>query len=302
MIQGSGEMMNILLRLLQDMKRKAKSAASADARKRTYGFNGLSKELRGVIFFIQHPVSVIRAAKLRKRLYLCMLLTKTDLIMKKIIFMLAASLLLISTSAMAQEQKDWANFRRYKQANSEVTAKPKAVLMGDSITDGWPRANESFFTENNFIGRGISGQTTSQMLVRFRKDVIDHHPKYVAILAGTNDIALNNGFIELENILGNIISMCEIAKANKIKPVICSVIPAKRYGWRPEIKDSAEQIKKLNEMLKKYAKENKITYVDYHSAMTDAEGGLPVELAKDGVHPTPEGYKIMEDILVKYLK
>jgi lysophospholipase L1-like esterase len=223
--------------------------------------------------------------------------------MKKVILFIAASLLLVSTSSYAQNNdKDWAKFYRYEKANSEVTAKPKAVLMGDSITDGWPRANSAFFTDNNFVGRGISGQTTSHMLVRFRRDVIDLQPKYVAILAGTNDIALNNGEITLENILGNIISMCELAKANKIKPVICSVIPAKAYRWRPEIKDSAEKIIKLNQMLQEYAKANKIPYVDYHSAMTDAEGGLPVELAKDGVHPTPEGYKIMEEILVKFLK
>ena len=222
--------------------------------------------------------------------------------MKKIIIAFAASLLLITSAGAQDLKKDWANFKRYAQANTEVTAKPKAVLMGDSITDGWPRANKDFFTDNNYVGRGISGQTTSHMLVRFRKDVVDLHPKYVAILAGTNDIALNNGSITLENILGNIISMCEIAKANKIKPVICSVVPAKAYRWRPEIKDSAEKIIKLNEMLKEYADANKIPYVDYHSAMTDSEGGLPVELAKDGVHPTPAGYKIMEEILVKVLK
>lgn len=222
--------------------------------------------------------------------------------MKKAFIVIAASLLLASLSSFAQDKTDWAKFYRYEEANKSVTAKPKAVLMGDSITDGWPRANKDFFTDNNYVGRGISGQTTSHMLVRFRKDVVDLHPKYVAILAGTNDIALNNGSITLENILGNIISMCEIAKANKIKPVICSVVPAKAYRWRPEIKDSAEKIIKLNEMLKEYADANKIPYVDYHSAMTDSEGGLPVELAKDGVHPTPAGYKIMEEILVKVLK
>lgn len=222
--------------------------------------------------------------------------------MKKAFIVIAASLLLVSLSSFAQDKTDWAKFYRYEEANKSVTAKPKAVLMGDSITDGWPRANKDFFTDNNYVGRGISGQTTSHMLVRFRKDVVDLHPKYVAILAGTNDIALNNGSITLENILGNIISMCEIAKTNKIKPVICSVVPAKAYRWRPEIKDSAEKIIKLNEMLKEYADANKIPYVDYHSAMTDSEGGLPVELAKDGVHPTPAGYKIMEEILVKVLK
>ena len=140
------------------------------------------------------------------------------------------------------------------------------------------------------------------MLVRFRQDVVDLQPKYVAILAGTNDIALNNGYIALEDILGNIISMCEIAKANRIKPVICSVLPCKKYGWRPEVTDAGEQIVRLNAMLQAYAKENKIPYVDYHSVMKDSENGLPASLAKDGCHPTPEGYEIMEEILLKTLK
>ena len=209
---------------------------------------------------------------------------------------------LASVSVSYAQYKDWAKFERYQEKNAQVTSRPRAVFMGDSITDNWAKKDGDFFATNNFVGRGISGQTTSHMLVRFRRDVIDLQPKYAVILAGTNDIAKNNGEISLENILGNIISMCEIAKANKIKPVICSVIPAKAYRWRPEVTDAAQQIMKLNDMLKEYAKANKIMYVDYHSAMADAEGGLPIELAKDGVHPTPEGYKIMEEILVKALK
>jgi lysophospholipase L1-like esterase len=219
--------------------------------------------------------------------------------MKRVIFLIAGALLLSFTAAA---QQDWANVARYAEANTQVTVQPKAVFMGDSITDGWPRADENFFTSNNFVGRGISGQTTSHMLCRFRNDVVAHHPKYVVILAGTNDIALNNGPIALEDVLGNIISMCEIAKANKIKPVICSVLPCKKYGWRPEVTDAGEKIVKLNSMLEDYAKKNKITYVDYHSAMKDSENGLPVSLAKDGCHPTPEGYDIMENIIVKVLK
>ena len=174
--------------------------------------------------------------------------------------------------------------------------------MRDSITDGWPNAEKDFFTDNNIVGRGISGQTTSHMLVRFRKDVVDLHPKYVAILAGTNDIALNNGYIALDDVFGNIVSMCEIAKANKIKPVICSVLPCKKYGWRPQVTDAGDQIVKLNAMLQEYAKANKIPYVDYHSVMKDSENGLPESLAKDGCHPTPEGYEIMEEILLKVIK
>jgi lysophospholipase L1-like esterase len=220
--------------------------------------------------------------------------------MKRIITLIAGAMLLLPAIASAQD--DWAQFKRYAEDNAKVTVQPKAVFMGDSITDGWPGADKDFFADNNFVGRGISGQTTSHMVVRFRQDVVDLAPKYVVILAGTNDIALNNGYIALEDVCGNIISMCEIAKANKIKPVICSVLPCKKYGWRPQVTDAGEQIVKLNAMLQDYAKKNKITYVDYHSAMKDSENGLPVSLAKDGCHPTPEGYDIMEEIVLKVLK
>ena len=159
-----------------------------------------------------------------------------------------------------------------------------------------------FFTSNNFLCRGISGQTTSHMLVRMRKDVVDHHPKYVVILAGTNDIAKNNGFIEVDDIYGNIVSMCEIAKANRIKPVICSVLPVKQYKWRPEVTDCADRIIRLNAMLKEYARKNKITYVDYHSAMKDEENGLPEKWSYDGVHLNGEGYDVIESIILKVLK
>ena len=212
------------------------------------------------------------------------------------------SLFFTLSSICLVSAQDWANFGRYEKSNSEVTQKPKAVFMGDSITDGWARADPDFFTDNNFIGRGISGQTTSHMLVRFQRDVVDLAPKYVLILAGTNDIAKNNGTISHENILGNIKSMCEIAKANKIKPVICSVIPATAFYWHPDVKGAAEKIIRLNSMLEKYAKANRIPYVDYHSAMKNEQNGLSPELAKDGVHPTREGYDIMKGLLLKVIK
>lgn len=202
---------------------------------------------------------------------------------------------LSSVCAVAQ---DWAGFNKYEAQNDTVSVKPVAVFMGDSITEGWYRTDPDFFRDNNFLGRGISGQTTSQMLVRFRRDVVDLQPKYVVILAGTNDIALNNGVISHRNILGNIISMCEIAKANKIKPVICSVLPASSYWWRPEVKDSAEQIIALNKLLADYAASARIVYVDFHSAMKNAAGGLPKSIASDGVHPDMSGFKIMEPIIL----
>ena len=203
---------------------------------------------------------------------------------------------------MASAQNDWPNYDRYAEANAQVTVAPKAVLMGDSITDGWPFADPEFFSDNKFVGRGISGQVTNQMLLRFRQDVIDLHPKYVVILAGTNDIAENSGKIDIEKTFGNIVSMCDLARANGIKPIICSVIPAASFYWRPSVTDAAEKIVQFNTMLEEYAKANKIKYVDYHSAMKDERGGLPQNLANDGVHPTREGYDIMKNLLLKVLK
>ena len=221
--------------------------------------------------------------------------------MKKHILTVVAILFAAMTYAQPQIG-DWAQFGRYHQANSEVTTPPVAVFMGDSITDFWVVADPGFFSSNNFIGRGISGQTTSHMLVRFRRDVIDHHPEYVVILAGTNDIAKNLGEITLENTLGNIISMCELAKANKIKPIICSVLPCDRFFWRPEVTDQAQKIVELNALLKEYAKSAKITYVDYHSAMKNGNDGLPKEYAEDGCHPTKAGYEVMKNIIHKYIR
>lgn len=216
--------------------------------------------------------------------------------MKKVIAICIA--LTIGVGASAQ---DWANFGRFEQANKAVTVKPFAVFMGDSITEGWVKKDPDFFSNNNYVGRGISGQTTSQMLVRFQKDVVELAPKYVVILAGTNDIAKNGGDISIENIFGNIKSMCEIAKANKIKPIICSVLPAAGYRWRPEVKDSAEKVLELNRLLYTYAKKNKIKYVDYHSLLRDERNGLPKDLAPDGIHPNYECYQIMEKLVTEYL-
>ena len=166
--------------------------------------------------------------------------------MKKTLLILITTLIGISSYA-----QDWAKFSRYEAANDTVKVRPRAVFMGDSITDNWAKKDMDFFTSNNFVGRGISGQTTSHMLVRFRRDVVDLNPKYVVIMAGTNDIALNNGEISHENILGNIISMCEIAKANKIKPILCSVLPADRFRWRPQL-TPAEDLVKLNKINKRH--------------------------------------------------
>lgn len=225
--------------------------------------------------------------------------------MKKV-FILALSALFSAVTLSAQNQdlpdNDWAQFNRYSKANSEVTVKPLAVLMGDSITDGWLRQDPEFFKANNLAGRGISGQVTSHMLVRFRRDVIDLHPKYVVILAGINDIARNNGYISLENTFANIVSMCELAKANKIKPVLCTLVPSGYIRWRPAIKDTKEQVAALNAMIKEYAKAHRYKVVDYATVLADEKGETRSDLSGDSVHPNMDGYKLMEEALLKVIK
>lgn len=201
----------------------------------------------------------------------------------------------------AKRNSDWAQFRRYEKANAELTGKVKAVFMGNSITDNWARMRPDFFSKNGYVGRGISGQTSSEMLVRFRADVIDLHPKVVIILAGTNDVAGNNGFITMEHTMQNIQSMCELAKANKITPILCSVTPSRGFRWVPNF-DPGENIAKLNGMIKEYAKKNGFTYVDYFSALADENGRMAEGLSTDDCHPTDAGYEIMEPLAMKAIK
>lgn len=216
---------------------------------------------------------------------------------------LYAAVCLMAVSIMPAEAQDWARFEKYKDANEAVVTKPKAVLMGDSITEGWFSKRPEFFSENNFLGRGISGQCTSQMVVRFRRDVLDHSPKYVVILAGINDIAENNGFATgVENVFGNIVSMCEIAKANKIKPVLCTTTPATGIPWRKEVTNVQEKVLKLNEMIREYAKANHYPLVEYYNALVQPDGNFLPAHSGDGIHPTAEGYAEMEKILLKVLK
>ena len=221
--------------------------------------------------------------------------------MKRHILTIALALLAATASGQV---KDWAQTNRYEQENAELKAsgiKPETVFFGDSITAGWYRIDKDFFTDNGFIGRGISGQTTCEALVRMRQDVIDLHPRTVVILIGVNDIAMNNGPVTKKTSLGNIISMCELAKANRIKPILCSLLPASRFRWRPEL-TPAEDVREFNEMLKEYARKAHITYVDYYPSLTDERGGVAPEYSEDTVHPNLDGYRIMEGIIMKYLK
>lgn len=222
--------------------------------------------------------------------------------MKKLIFFLVLALSFVGASA-----QDWANLSRYTDANQTLASygKGKVVLVGDSITDFWVRRSPSFFEKYGFICRGISGQTTPQMLLRFRTDVIDTEASTVVILAGTNDVAENTGPATDEQIIGNIASMCDMAKAHGIRVVICSILPARQYSWKKSVHPEV-RIPELNAKLRSYAEKNHITYVDYFSAMVDRENeananGLPARLSKDGVHPNGEGYAIMEELLLKAL-
>ena len=202
---------------------------------------------------------------------------------------------------------DWANINFYKDSNDKlkkITDTNRVVFMGNSITQGWSHFNASFFKNNPFVNRGIGGQTSPQMLVRFRTDVVNLNPKAVVIMAGTNDIAGNTGLISIENTAENIFSMAEIAMANNITVYICSTLPAIDFLWSPGL-EPASKIVKLNTILKSYCKENGLTYVDYYAAMVDADGGLKVPdytAANDLVHPNKEGYKVMEKIILASLK
>ncbi len=215
---------------------------------------------------------------------------------------MTAIMLTVTTAAFADNKPDWINHDRYAAANAEVKSsdiKPVAVFMGNSITDFWYKNRPEFFTDNNYVCRGISGQVTTQMLARFRSDVIALKPEVVVILAGINDIALNNGIIELEHIVDNIASMTDIARWHGITPIVCSVLPAAGFSWRPEITDAPKQIAALNKLLKKHCDENNITFVDYYSHMVVDGGIINPHYSDDAVHPTVEGYKVMEPIVIK---
>lgn len=215
--------------------------------------------------------------------------------------LIIAAIAAASSVIPAAAQTSWANYQRYAAANDTITRAPEVVFMGNSITEGWANQHPEFFTDNNFAPRGISGQVTSQMLGRFRADVIDLKPKAVVILGGVNDIALNQGPIEQRHIVENLISMCELAKANGIKPYLCSATPADTILWRPEINNTAGRIIELNKAIKQYAESAGVEYVDYHSALTREDGGMKRELTNDGLHPTRPGYDIMEPIILKAL-
>ncbi|HVI05198.1 MAG TPA: GDSL-type esterase/lipase family protein, partial [Sphingomicrobium sp.] len=167
----------------------------------------------------------------------------------------------------------------------------RVVFLGDSITEAWKL--EKSFPGKPYINRGISGQTTSQILLRLRQDVIDLHPRVVVILAGTNDLAGNTGPTTLTQIEGNLESMAQLARANHIGVVLCSVVPSVHFWWHPQVPNPANRIAAVNRLLQAYAAREHYVYVNYYAAMKDAQGALKPGLSPDGVHPSPAGYAIM---------
>ena len=210
------------------------------------------------------------------------------------------------TMTIAQDPNpmDWPNFKQFEELNTKLAKmkknKNRVVFMGNSITIGWLQTNPNFFKDKNYVNRGISGQTTPQMLVRFRADVVDINADVVVILAGTNDIAGNTGPVTLKMIANNLKSMTEIAQANGIKVILCSVLPAYDYPWSPGKKPNIK-IPKLNSMIKDFAKERGAFYLDYFKALNDGNNGIVKEYSNDGVHLTAKGYHVLEPMLEKAL-
>jgi lysophospholipase L1-like esterase len=199
-------------------------------------------------------------------------------------------------------KNDWPNLTRFKDENAKLglpaAKENRVVLFGDSITEQWSRVYPQFLEGNPYINRGISGQTTPQMLVRFRQDVIALKPKVVVILGGTNDIAGNTGPSTLEMIEDNLASMADLAKVNGIKVVLASVLPVYDYPWKKGL-NPAEKIVALNEWIKQYCKQKGYVYLDYYSPLVDDRKGMKPELARDGVHPNEAGYKVMVPLTEK---
>jgi lysophospholipase L1-like esterase len=188
---------------------------------------------------------------------------------------------------------DWGQLCRYQAENAQLppATATRVIFLGDSITDSWKNLDPELF-RSDWLDRGISGQTTGQMLLRFRADVLDLHPAVVHILAGTNDIAGNTGATSLAIIQGNIESMAELARAHGVRVVLASILPAAQYGWHLQIQPIAA-ITAMNEWLRAYATREHYTYVDYYAVLNDGHGGFKAELAYDGVHPNPAGYAAM---------
>lgn len=193
--------------------------------------------------------------------------------------------------------RDWPDLCKYRSANAALSEPARVVFMGDSITEGWASKDPTLFS-HGVVGRGISGQTTPQMVVRFYDDVILLHPKVVHILAGTNDVAGNTGLTTVQDYKNNIEAMVELAKAHHIRVVLASIPPAAGFTWKPNYRP-ALMITSLNSWLREFCRKQRITYADYYSILVDANGGFRKELSGDGVHPNSDGYAAMRSLALR---
>ena len=197
------------------------------------------------------------------------------------------------------------HLNRYAEANAALAPAngPRVVLYGDSITDGWARQRPEFFASTGFVGRGISGEETAQMLLRFRADVINIGASAMVLLGGINDIAQNMGDPYVEDVTyANILSMIDLCWQNGIRPVICSVLPSYHLRWREEVTDTYEKVLSLNARLQAYCERHGITYVDYGSVLAGPDGKIQADYSGDTVHPNAAGYELMEKLLLETLK
>ena len=216
-----------------------------------------------------------------------------------------ALLTLLLTLGFGAGAQKIVHLNRYAEANAALPAVsgPRVVLYGDSITDGWARQRPDFFASTGFIGRGISGEETAQMLLRFRADVIDIGASAMVLLAGINDIAQNMGDPYVEDVTyANILSMIDLCWQNGIRPVICGVLPSYNLRWRPEVTDTYEKVLSLNARLKAYCERHGITYIDYGSVLAGPDGKIMADYSGDTVHPNAAGYELMEKLLLETLK
>lgn len=198
--------------------------------------------------------------------------------------------------------RDWAGYNKYGDANKTIMTAPKAVFLGDSIFEFWFNQDPAFFNTNNFLCRGIGGQTTCEILCRMRPDAIDLHPEFLVLMCGTNDFAMNNGYISIEHSFGNLVSMCELAKVNGMKVLLCSVPPATGFNWRPQV-EPKDLVPILNRMLKDYAaKTDGVTYVDFFSALAAPDNSMDPANSDEGCHPNATGYAKMKEIILKAMK
>ena len=221
-------------------------------------------------------------------------------------FAIVFALLLACTPAFAQLNDSFGK-ERYAQDNANLGPREagvaRVIFYGDSITDGWPGKSPDFFATPGFIGRGISGQTSYQFLLRFRNDVVELEPDVVVLNYGTNDIAENTGAYDEQQTFRNVKTMCDIAKANGIRVILASTLPHGGFGWNPKITDAMAKVRSLNALVKEYAEKNGIPYVDWFSSMVSSDGSrMREELSGDGVHPNPDGYAIMEALVLPVIR